>query len=132
MDSSPAAIDAFLEEVHFDDRGLVVAIAQDSEDDTVLMTAFMSERAIRETLRTGVVHYYSRSRDELWKKGATSGHEQRLRAVRIDCDGDALLLTVDAGPACHTGYRRCFYRRWHDSEFVVTDERAFDPDVVYD
>ena len=95
--------------VTFDDRGLVPAIAQQEGTGEVLMMAWMNAESLRATLETGWATYWSRSRGELWRKGETSGHLQRVRAVHADCDGDTLLLTVDqTGPACHTGARTCF------------------------
>ncbi len=100
-----------LSEVKFDARGLVVAVVQDATDRQVLMVAYMNAEALRLTLATGQTHFWSRSRGELWHKGDTSGNVQRVREIRYDCDGDALLLLVDpAGPACHTGARSCFDR----------------------
>lgn len=94
----------------YDGRGLIPAIAQDHATGEVLMMAWMSEASLTETLRTGRVTYWSRSRKALWRKGETSGHIQRLLGLRIDCDRDCLLLTVEqTGPACHTGARSCFY-----------------------
>ena len=99
-------------EVRFDGRGLVPAVVQDGGSGQVLMVAWMNEEALQRTLETGQAHFWSRSRQELWHKGATSGNFMDVREVWVDCDGDTLLLTVDpAGPACHTGERSCFYRR---------------------
>jgi phosphoribosyl-ATP pyrophosphohydrolase/phosphoribosyl-AMP cyclohydrolase len=96
--------------IAFDDRGLVPCIAQDWRTGEVLTLAYMNAAALERTRATGEVHYWSRSRDQLWHKGATSGNVQRLRALRLDCDGDALLALVEpAGPACHTGARTCFF-----------------------
>jgi phosphoribosyl-AMP cyclohydrolase / phosphoribosyl-ATP pyrophosphohydrolase len=96
--------------IAFDDRGLVPCIAQDWRTGEVLTLAYMNAEALARTRATGEVHYWSRSRGELWHKGATSGNVQRLRALRLDCDGDALLALVEpAGPACHTGERTCFF-----------------------
>jgi len=96
--------------IAFDDRGLVPCIAQDWRTGEVLTLAYMNAEALERTRATGEVHYWSRSRDELWHKGATSGNVQKLRALRVDCDGDALLALVEpAGPACHTGERTCFF-----------------------
>lgn len=96
--------------IAFDDRGLVPCIAQDWRTGEVLTLAYMNAEALERTRATGEVHYWSRSRQELWHKGATSGNVQRLRALRVDCDGDALLALVEpAGPACHTGERTCFF-----------------------
>jgi phosphoribosyl-AMP cyclohydrolase len=114
----------------FDEQDLVPAVAQDTDTGEVLMLAYVSERALERTRETGRAHYYSRSRDELWEKGATSGHTQTVEEVRVDCDGDALLYRVDqTGGACHTGYRSCFHRTV-DGE--VVGEQVFDPEAVYD
>mgnify|MGYP003372965898 FL=1 len=97
--------------LRFDDRGLIAAVVQDAATGEVLMVAWMNDEALHLTQTTGETHFWSRSRGELWHKGATSGNVQRVREIRYDCDGDALLLLVEpAGPACHTGARSCFYR----------------------
>ncbi|MEB3322484.1 MAG: bifunctional phosphoribosyl-AMP cyclohydrolase/phosphoribosyl-ATP diphosphatase HisIE, partial [Synechococcaceae cyanobacterium] len=102
-----------LPRLRFDGAGLIPAVAQDWLDGAVLMVAWMNAEALRRTLASGEVHYWSRSRRELWHKGATSGHFQRLRGLRYDCDADVLLLTVEqvGDVACHTGARSCFYQR---------------------
>jgi len=98
-------------ELRFDERGLIVAVVQDAATMQVLMVAYMNDEALRLTLETGEAHFWSRSRQSLWRKGATSGNVLRVREIRYDCDADALLLLVDPlGPACHTGERSCFYR----------------------
>ncbi len=98
-------------EISFDERGLVPCIVQDWRSGEVLTLAYMNAEALELTRRTGEMHFWSRSRRELWHKGATSGNVQRLKAIRYDCDADALLAIVDpAGPACHTGERTCFHR----------------------
>ena len=100
-----------LSEVKFNEQGLVPAIAQDAANGQVLMMAWMNEESLRLTLETGFATYYSRSRRQLWKKGETSGHVQRVLGIRVDCDGDTLLLQVEqTGAACHTGNRSCFFR----------------------
>lgn len=110
--------------------GLLPAVAQDVTTGEVLMLAYVNREALTRTRETGLAHYYSRSRQELWKKGGTSGHTQRVEEVRVDCDGDALLYLVDQeGGACHTGYQSCFHRTI-DGETV--GERVFDPDEVYE
>jgi len=115
------------------ENGLAAAIVRDVGDGEVLMLAFMNEEAVLETLKTGIMHYWSRSREELWKKGEESGNLQRVREVRIDCDGDSLLFDVEPdGPACHKGYRSCFYRKVEDGELIEELERKFDPEEVYD
>jgi phosphoribosyl-AMP cyclohydrolase len=114
----------------FDEQSLLPVVAQDTDSGAVLMLAYASEEALAETRETGVAHYYSRSREELWEKGATSGHRQHVEEVRVDCDGDALLYLVEQeGGACHTGYESCFHRSV-DGEIV--GEKVFDPDDVYE
>ena len=99
-------------ELKFDSNGLIPAIAQDATSGEVLMVAWMNAEAVRLTVETGEAHFWSRSRQEMWRKGATSGNVLRVREVWVDCDGDTLLLKVEAaGPACHTGERSCFFRR---------------------
>lgn len=116
-------------DVAFGEDGLVPAIAQDAETGEVLMLAYVSPEALERTRETGVAHYYSRSRDELWQKGKTSGNVQRVEAVRVDCDADTLLYLVEQeGGACHTGHRSCFYRT---IEGENVGERVFDPETVY-
>jgi phosphoribosyl-AMP cyclohydrolase / phosphoribosyl-ATP pyrophosphohydrolase len=103
--------DLELDDLQFDERGLIPCIVQDWRTGEVLTLAYMNSEALELTLGTGEMHFFSRSRQELWHKGATSGNTQALRAIRYDCDGDALLALVEpAGPACHTGERTCFHR----------------------
>ncbi len=98
-------------EIEFDERGLVPCVVQDWRSGEVLMLAYMNAESLRLTRETGEMHFYSRSRQELWHKGATSGNTQAVKSIRYDCDGDALLALVEpAGPACHTGERTCFHR----------------------
>lgn len=114
----------------FGDDGLVPAVAQDADSGEVLMLAYASPEAVEHTRETGLAHYYSRSRDELWQKGGSSGHTQAVSEIRVDCDGDALLYLVDqTGGACHTGYRSCFYRTLEGED---VGEQVFDPDDVYE
>ena len=99
-----------MEAIAYDERGLVPCVIQDARTGEVLTLAYMNEEALEKTKETGELHLWSRSRDELWRKGATSGNTQAVRALRYDCDGDAVLALVDpAGPACHTGARTCFF-----------------------
>jgi phosphoribosyl-AMP cyclohydrolase len=113
----------------FDEEGLLPAVAQDADSGEVLMLAYVTEEAVAKTRETGLAHYYSRSREELWQKGQSSGHVQRVEEVRVDCDGDALLYLVSQeGGACHTGYESCFYRTVDGD---VVGERVFDPEDVY-
>ncbi len=128
----PAASPAFLDAIRFDDRGLVAAVAQQHDSGEVLMLAWMNRDAVAETLETGRVCYWSRSRGALWRKGETSGQVQKLVEMRLDCDGDALLLLVDqTGVACHTGRRSCFYRALRDGEPVKTAAPEVDPAALY-
>ncbi len=113
--------DPRLERVRWGAGGLVPAVSQDVHTGQVLMLAWMNEEALRRTLESGQAWFWSRSRRELWHKGATSGNRQRVVEVRYDCDGDALLLRVEpAGPACHTGQQSCFHRRLSDGDEVGT------------
>jgi phosphoribosyl-AMP cyclohydrolase len=122
-----------ISELDFDKAGgLVTAIAVDDASGEVLMVAFMNEASFRKTLELGEAVYWSRSRRELWHKGATSGHTQKVKSLLIDCDGDAVLMRVEQkGGACHTGRRSCFYRRAEDGGWKVVAEPVFDPDEVY-
>ena len=119
----------------FSKSELLPAIAQDSETGEVLMMAWMNKEAYEETLRTGRVCYFSRSRQKLWRKGEESGNVQELRSVYFDCDGDTLLMKVKqvGGAACHEGYSSCFFRRVDPAtqDFVVEGERVFDPKKIY-
>ena len=111
----------FLDAVKFNDQGLVPAIAQESASGTVLMLAWMNRASIEQTLATGLVTYFSRSRQSLWQKGETSGNTQRLLSMQFDCDGDAILMQVDqTGPACHTERPNCFYLNVQGGQVVVT------------
>jgi phosphoribosyl-ATP pyrophosphohydrolase/phosphoribosyl-AMP cyclohydrolase len=116
-----------LEQVNFDERGLVPCIAQDAESGEVLTLAYANVEALKLTVETGELHFFSRSRGKLWRKGEESGHVLKLRQLRIDCDGDAVLALVEAtGPACHTGERTCFYRdvRGESPELVAAEALA--------
>ncbi len=116
-------------DVEFDEDGLAPAVAQSADDGEVLMLAYVDEEALERTLETGEAHYYSRSRDELWHKGESSGHTQEIEEVRVDCDADTLLYLVrQEGGACHTGHRSCFYRTIEGGD---VGERVFDPEEVY-
>lgn len=116
-------------ELKLSESSLIPAIAQDWQTGQVLMLAYMNREALEKTRETGVAHYWSRSRNRLWRKGESSGNEQRVHDIRVDCDGDCLLLLVEqTGGACHTGYRSCFYR---DLFGQVVEDRIFDPEEVY-
>jgi phosphoribosyl-AMP cyclohydrolase len=111
------------------ENGLVQAIAQDAETKEVLMCAYMNKEALQKTIETGYAHYWSRSRQKLWKKGESSNHLQKVLEMRIDCDMDAILMLIEQeGGACHTGYRSCFYRT---IEGEVVGDKVFEPDEVY-
>lgn len=114
--------------------GLVPAVAQCEKTGHVLMLAYMDERAWNKTLETGEAHYWSRSRKALWHKGDTSGHVQKVKTIRLDCDGDAVLLIIEqiGRAACHEGYESCFYRQCEeDGSMTVACERVFDPKEIY-
>ena len=125
--------DTLIDQVVFDADGLVPAIVQDATTNEVLMMAYMNPAILRQTLETGLVTYWSRSRRQVWVKGETSGHTQEVKEVRLDCDGDTLVFKVfqHGGAACHTGYRSCFYRRFENDELTLSGVRVFDPDEVY-
>lgn len=121
-----------LERVAFDAAGLVCGIAQQYDTGEVLMVAWLNREALKETLETGQVCYYSRSRQALWRKGETSGQVQRLIEARLDCDGDAVLLLVDqTGVACHTGRRSCFYRRFGEKGLETLTDPVVSPETLY-
>ena len=123
-----------LNQLKLDQDGLIPAIIQDDENKEVLMVGYMNLEAVRKTLELGRVCFWSRSRQEYWIKGETSGHTQTVRTVAFDCDGDALLIKVEQkGGACHTGFRSCFFREVSpDGNFTnVIGEKVFDPDAVY-
>ncbi|GAB6177025.1 phosphoribosyl-AMP cyclohydrolase [Desulfobaculum senezii] len=113
--------------------GLIPAIAQDADTGEVLMLAYMNKEAWEKTLETGEAHYWSRSRQTLWHKGGTSGHVQKVKSVRIDCDDDTLVLLIEqlGGAACHKGYRSCFYRELRNGEINECSPVVFDPKEVY-
>ena len=109
-----------IQEVKFDREGLVPAVVQDAASGEVLMVAYMNRESLVKTIETGETHFWSRSRKELWRKGATSGHTQAVRSIALDCDGDTLLLSVEqTGVACHTGNRSCFFRELKQSSEPV-------------
>jgi phosphoribosyl-AMP cyclohydrolase len=125
-------MDALLEQIKFDADGLVPAIAQQYDTGEILMLAWMNRDAVRTSLAEGRACYWSRTRNRLWRKGETSGQVQLLREMRLDCDGDALLLLVDQpGVACHTGRRSCFFRAWRDGGWVTLSEPLVPPEKLY-
>ena len=111
---------------------LLPVVAQDYQTNEILMMAFANELAVRRTLETGFAHYYSRSRDVLWKKGETSGHVQEIQRVITDCDNDSLLIKIkQIGAACHKGFDTCFYNEFKDGELKIIGKEIFNPDDVY-
>ncbi len=119
------------EQLKFDENGLIPAITQDAETGEVLMMAWMNAEAVEQTVATGKVHYYSRSRQKQWMKGESSGHLQIVKEIRFDCDSDCLLISIDQhGAACHTGQRSCFYRVW-GGEVQEVSEKLVDAASVY-
>ena len=121
-----------IEAIAFNADGLIPAIAQQHDSGEVLMVAWMNADAVAQTLDTGQVCYWSRSRQALWRKGESSGQTQRLVEMRLDCDADTLLLLVDqTGVACHTGRRNCFFRAVRDGQLVTIAEVEIDPETLY-
>ena len=134
LTSTPAAgaVSAVLSALSFDEYGLVPAIAQQHDTGEVLMLAWMNREAVERTLASGRVHYWSRARQKLWRKGEESGQLQSLIELRVDCDGDAVLLLVDQhGVACHTGRRSCFFRAARGSELVTIADPLVTPGELY-
>lgn len=122
----------FIDNISYNADGLVPAVAQQHDTGEVLMMAWMNAASIKETLETGRVCYWSRSRQAFWRKGESSGQVQMLKEFRVDCDADTLLLLVDqTGPACHTGRRSCFYNVVKDGELVIDSEPMIDPAELY-
>ena len=124
---------SWLDEIPWDKEGLITAIAQDAASGRILMVAHMNREALKETVEKKQAVYWSRSRNKLWRKGEESGHAQRLVELRLDCDADAVLLTVEqaGGIACHTGRASCFFRRLEDGRWVTTDPVLKDPALIY-
>jgi len=123
----------WIEQVKWADDGLVAAVAQDAASGKVLTLAWMNRTALERTADTGEAHYWSRSRRSLWRKGETSGHAQKVREIRLDCDADAILLLVEqvGGIACHTGRERCFFRRLEHDRWVEVEPVLKDPAAIY-
>ncbi len=123
----------WLDEVRFDANGLVTAVAQDADSGRVLMVAYMNRDALEETAQTGRAVYFSRSRQRLWRKGEESGHVQQVHELRLDCDGDVVLLQVSqaGGIACHTGRASCFYSVLTDGRWAPVDPILKDPEAIY-
>jgi len=123
----------WLDEIKWDEQGLVPAIAQDADTGRVLMFAWMNRESLRLSAEEGRAVYWSRSRNRLWRKGEESGHVQKIREMRLDCDADVILLSIEqvGGIACHTGRESCFYRRFEDGRWVETDAVKKNPDEIY-
>jgi phosphoribosyl-ATP pyrophosphohydrolase/phosphoribosyl-AMP cyclohydrolase len=120
-----------MDDIKWDERGLVPVVVQDFRTKDVLMVAYMNREAFELTLKTRKAHYYSRSREKLWLKGETSGHTQDVKAIHLDCDNDTVLILVDQKvAACHTGYWSCFYRAWAEG-WKVVGKKVFDEGKVY-
>ena len=130
----------WIDEVRFDEAGLIPAIAQDAQTGRILMVAWMNRDALMETVTTGIAVYWSRSRQRLWRKGESSRHTQKVKDVRLDCDADVILLEVEqvGGIACHTGRQSCFYRQLQvdggnvqQASWVDVDPVLKDPETIY-
>jgi len=127
-------MDDIFKSLKLDDKGLIPTVVQDAKDGTVLMVAYMNRESLRRTLRLKKAVFWSRSRKSFWLKGESSGNVQKVKEIRIDCDGDCLLIKVDqiGGAACHTGHRSCFYRKTDKgTKLKVTGKPLFDPKKVY-
>jgi phosphoribosyl-AMP cyclohydrolase len=124
---------SFLDEVPWDEAGLIAVVTQDFKSERVLTVAWMNREALKQTVERGEAVYWSRSRNRLWRKGEESGHVQRIVELRLDCDADALLLKVEqvGGIACHTGRESCFFRKLEDGRWVTTDPVLKDPSIIY-
>jgi len=125
--------DGWLNKVNWAQDGLVPAVAQETGSGRVLTVAWMNREALKKTVQTGEVHYWSRSRKKLWHKGEESGHVQKVRSIRLDCDEDAILIEVEqaGGIACHTGRHSCFFQRLESENWVATDPVLKDPKDIY-
>ena len=124
----------WLDEINWNEQGLVPAIAQDAQTGQVLMFAWMNRESLQQTVESGDAVYWSRSRKKLWRKGESSGHSQHVEEIRLDCDADVILLKIKqhGGIACHTGRERCFYRRLDEnSQWQITDPVIEDPESLY-
>jgi phosphoribosyl-AMP cyclohydrolase len=125
--------DSWLNKVNWAQDGLVPAVAQEAGSGRVLMVAWMNREALGRTVQTGEVHYWSRSRRKLWHKGEESGHVQKVKSIRLDCDEDVILVEVEqvGGIACHTGRHSCFFQRLEDGKWVETDAVLKQPQEIY-
>ncbi|HEY3320378.1 MAG TPA: phosphoribosyl-AMP cyclohydrolase [Planctomycetota bacterium] len=127
------SVDGFLDALKYDADGLVTIVVQDADNNAVLMVAFANREAVRKTLETGLMHYYSRSRKKMWLKGEESGHTQKMLSMTVDCDGDAIVAKCrQVSGACHLGFRSCFaFQVERDGKVTVVGEKLFDPKEVY-
>lgn len=134
MSNSDITKPQWLDAVKWNGDGLVPAIAQDASTGRILMMAWMNRDALALTAETGKAVYWSRSRGQLWKKGESSGHEQQIQQIQLDCDGDTVLLSViqKGGIACHTGTQSCFFRTLNDSDWTATEAVLKNPDDIYE
>jgi phosphoribosyl-AMP cyclohydrolase len=125
--------EAWLNKVNWSEDGLVPAIAQDAENGDILMVAWMNREALKKTVELGEAVYWSRSRKKLWHKGEESGHTQKVKEIRLDCDEDVVLLKIDqvGGIACHTGRRSCFFQRLDKGQWLTVDPVLKDPHEIY-
>ena len=125
--------DSWLDKVSWTQDGLVPAVAQEAVSGRVLMVAWMNRESLAKTVATGEAHYWSRSRRKLWHKGEESGHVQKVKSIRLDCDEDVILVEVEqvGGIACHTGRHSCFFQRLEDGKWVATDAVIKPPDQIY-
>lgn len=130
---SKLTMTSWLDEIHWDDNGLIPAIAQDAHTGRILMMAWMNRESLALTAEKGEAVYWSRSRQQLWHKGETSGHTQKVLEIRLDCDDDVLVLQVEqlGGIACHTGRESCFYRVFKDQSWQTVDPVIKDPSAIY-
>ncbi|MCX6349363.1 MAG: phosphoribosyl-AMP cyclohydrolase [Candidatus Aureabacteria bacterium] len=127
-------MEKFFALVKFNDQGLVPVIAQDVKNGEVLMMAWMNRETLQKTIETGLMHYWSRSRKKVWLKGETSGHTQKVKEIRFDCDVDTLLMKIEQkGGACHEGYRSCFFRKLapDGADIEISGEKVFSPEKTY-
>lgn len=121
-----------LKQIKFNKEGLLPAVVQDAASGKVVMMAYMNKASLMRTLQTGKVHFYSRSRKNIWLKGETSGHIQKVREIYLDCDGDAVLIKVaQTGGACHEGYFTCFFMKAGSKGWKVVEKKVFNPEKVY-
>ena len=124
---------AYLDQIKWTSDGLVAAIAQDHQSGKILMMAWMNRESLEATVNEGIAVYWSRSRQKLWRKGESSGHTQSIKAIHLDCDADALVLSVEqhGGIACHTGRQSCFYREFQDGQWQTVEHVIKDPKDIY-